>query len=62
MKERRASNLFIKKCCGEKHVDLLLIGEGKRHYVLIKDFPTFMSDHTLHIGKNLFASILYKSF
>ena len=26
-----------KKCCEEKHVDLLLIGEeGKRHYVLIK--------------------------
>ena len=28
-----------KKYCGEKHVDLLLIGEGgKRHYVLIKYF------------------------
>ena len=28
-----------KKCCEEKQVDLLLIGkEGKRHYVLIKDF------------------------
>ena len=36
-----------KKCCEEKHVDLLLIGEeGKRHYVLIKDFNTFMYDHT----------------
>ena len=32
----------------EKHVDLLLIGEeGKRHYVLITDFNTFMYDHTL---------------
>ena len=30
-------------------VDLLLIGEeGKRHYVLIKDFNTFMCDHILH--------------
>ena len=35
-----------KKCCEEKHVDLLLIGEkGKRHYVFIKDFNTFMYDH-----------------
>ena len=38
-----------KKCCEEKHVDLLLIGEeGKRHLLLIKDFNTFMYDHTLH--------------
>ena len=40
-----------KKCCEEKHVDLLLIGkQGKRHYVLIKGFNTFMYDHTLHRG------------
>ena len=27
----------------DKHVDSLLIGEkGKRHYILIKDFNTFM--------------------
>ena len=32
-----------KKCFKEKHVDLLLMGEEcKRHYVLIKDFNTFM--------------------
>ena len=38
-----------KKCCEEKHIDLLLIGEeGKRHYVLIKDFNSFMYDRTLH--------------
>ena len=38
-----------RKCCEDKHVDLLLIGEGeKKHYVLIKDFNTFMYDHTLH--------------
>ena len=30
-------------------VDLLLIGEeGKRHYVRIKDFNTFLCDHILH--------------
>ena len=38
-----------KKCCEEKHVDLLLIAEeGKRHYRLIKDFNSFMYNHTLH--------------
>ena len=32
MKIKKASNLCIKKCCKEKHVDLLLIGEeGERH-------------------------------
>ena len=50
-----------KKCCEEKHFDLLLIGEeGKRHYVLIKDFNTFMYDHTLHRGKNIFVAIIYR--
>ena len=41
-----------KKCCEEKHVDFLLIEEGgKRQYVLIKDFNTFMYDCTLQCGK-----------
>ena len=36
-----------KKVCEDKHVYFLLIGEGeKNHYVLIKDFNTFMYDHT----------------
>ena len=36
-----------KKCCEDKHVDLLLIGEReKKQYVLIKDFNTSMHDHT----------------
>ena len=35
-----------KKCCEEKHVDLLLIGEGeKKHCVFIKDINTFIYDH-----------------
>ena len=38
-----------------------MIGEkGKRHYVLIKDFNTFMYDHTLHRGKSVFAVIVCK--
>ena len=33
----------------------MLIGkEGKRHYVLIKDFNMFMYDHSLHRGKKQF--------
>ena len=45
-----------KKCCKEKHSDLFLTGEdGKRHYVLIKDFNTFMYDYTLHRGRKHFC-------
>ena len=51
---------ILRKCCEEKRVDLLLIGEGKRHYVLIKDFNTFKYNHTLHQEKSIFAIILYK--
>ena len=50
-----------KKCFEDKHSDLLLIGgEGKGHYVLIKDFNTFMYNYTLHCGKNIFVAIIYK--
>ena len=34
---------------------LLIEEEGKRHYVLIKGFNTFMYDHTLHRGKKHFC-------
>ena len=52
--ERKYPIYVLKKCCEEKHVDLLLIGEeGQKHYVLIKDFNTFMYDHTLHREKKL---------
>ena len=50
-----------KKCCEEKCVDSLLIREeGKRHYFLIKDFNTFMYEHTLHRGRKHFVIIVYK--
>ena len=50
-----------KKYCEFKHVDVLLIGEEeKRHYVLIKEFNTFMYDHTLHRRKTIFFVIVYK--
>ena len=52
-----------KKCCEDKHVDLLLIGEGeKKHYVLIKDFNTFMYDHTLHCGRKHFCRYCLQAF
>ena len=45
----------IKKWCGKKHVNLLLIGEkGKRDYVTIKDFNMFLYDHTLLLGRKKF--------
>ena len=45
-----------KKCFEEKHVDLLMIGEEeKRHYVYVKDFNTFMYDHTLNCGRKHFC-------
>ena len=52
-----------KKCCEEKHVDLLLIGEErKRHYVVIKDFITFICNCTLHRGKKTFVLLFFTSF
>ena len=38
-----------------------MIGEEEeRHYVLIKDFNTFMYNHTLSRGRQHFAVIVYK--
>ena len=49
---------YISKiCCKEKHVDLLLIGEGeKKHYVLFNDFNIFMYNH---VEENIFVVIVY---
>ena len=47
--------IYVSKECEEKHVDLLLIGEGKKkHYVLIKYFNRFMYDHSLYCRRNIF--------
>ena len=52
-----------KKCREEKHVDLLLIGEeGKRHYVLIKDYNIFMYNHTVHRGRKHFCCYCLRVF
>ena len=36
--------------------------EGKRRYVLIKDFNTFMYDHTLHRGRKHFYCYCLQGF
>ena len=56
--------IFVsRQCCEEKHVDLLLIGEGeKKHYVLVKDFNTFKYDNLLRRGKKQFCRLLFTRF
>ena len=58
MKIKKTHLIYVsKQCSEEQHVDLLLIGkEGKRHYILIKDFNTFLYDHSLHRGRKHFCS------
>ena len=56
MKQREYPIYMSKKCTEEKHVDLLLTGEeGKRQYVLFKNFNTLMYDYTLHHGIKRFC-------
>ena len=63
-KESKICNLCIKKnWCVDSHVDLILICKGeKKHYVLIKDFNTFMYDHTLHRGRKHFCRYCLQAF
>ena len=47
----------------KKHVNLLsLERKDKKHYVLIKDFITFMYNHSLHREKKAFSSLLFTRF
>ena len=55
-KNKGKYTIYVSKNTFKRHVDLLLTGEkGKRHYVLIKYFSTFMYDHTLHFGRKHFC-------
>ena len=38
------------------------MGEGKRYYVLIKDFNTFMYGHNLHRGRKYFCCHYLQAF
>ena len=63
MKIKKNVQSAYQKLLGKRHVDLLLIGEeGKRHNVLIKDFNTFMHDHTLHRGRKHFSWCCLQAF
>ena len=44
-----------KKYCEDKHVYLLLVGEGEKHYIFIKDLNIFIFDYTLHRGRKHFC-------
>ena len=53
----------MKKCCEGKNVNLLLTeGEGKKHFVLIKGFNTFICDHALHRGRKHFCRYCLQVF
>ena len=48
-----------KKCCEDKHVDLLLLEEeGKKHYALIKDFNICIIIH--YIMENIIVVTICK--
>ena len=54
MEIRKNIQSIYQKHVIKKKLDLLLIREEhKKHYVLIKDFNTFMYDHTLRRGRKL---------
>ena len=62
MKIKKNIQSMCQKCEG-KLVDLSMIGEkGKRHNVLIKNFNTFMYDHTLHCGRKHFCHYCLQAF
>ena len=51
------------KCFGEKHAHLLLIEkENKKHYVFIKDFNTFIYNHSLYLGRKHFCRYCLLAF
>ena len=63
IKQAKLSNLSVKKYFQKDNVDLLLVGEeGKRYYILIKEFSTFMYDHTLHPGRKHFCRYCLQAF
>ena len=55
--------MYQKKYCRKKHVDSWLIWEEvQRHWALIKDFNTFMYDHTLNSGRKHFCNYYFWAF
>ena len=55
--------MYVARNTFKRYVDLLLISEEcKRHYVIIKDFSTFLYHHTLHLGKKNFCRYCLQAF
>ena len=54
MKIKKNTQYMYQNMLWRKHVDLLLIDEGEKHYVVIKDFNTFMYDNSLHCERKHF--------
>ena len=62
-KKKEKYPIYVSKNTFKRHVDLLLIGEeGKRHYVLIKDFNTCMYYHILHRERKQFCHYYLQAF
>ena len=60
--KKKISNLRVKNIF-KRHVRLLLIRqEGKRQYVLIKGFNTFIYNHTLHRRRKHFCRYCLQAF
>ena len=62
MKGKKNSVYVSKKCREDGHVDFLLIREGEKKHYVIKDFNTFMYDHTLHCGRKYFCCYCLHAF
>ena len=63
MKIKKNIQYMYQKNVVKENIDLLLIAEGeKKHYVFIKDFNTFMYDHTLHRGRKHFCRYCFQAF
>ena len=63
MKVKKNIQYIYQKNVVKENIDLLLIAEGeKKHYVFIKDFNTFMYDHTLHRGRKHFCCYCLQAF
>ena len=61
--KKNIQSMYQKNVVKKNMLIQLLIGEeGKRHYALIKDFSTFMYDHTLHRGRKQFCRYCLHAF
>ena len=61
--KKNIQSMYQKNVVKKNKFILLLIGkEGKRHYVLIKDFNAFMYDHSLHRGRKHFCRYCLQAF